>query len=307
MQRGSNFFLSKISFSQRKRTKSAFDATAEIASNSWIIPLVVERWNQLMTGDPHKNYKQYLVEQYFSQSSGLKLLSLGSGDCSHELELARYHQFDEIICIDLAENRLNQARAIAEAEGLNNIHFLCIDLDDYEFKQNYFDLVLFNASLHHFENVHDLLRTKVKPTLKNGGYLIINEYVGPKRLQFPNKQLKAVNQALKLIDKPFRKRYKTNLYKNRFSGSGVIRMIIADPSECVDSNNILPAIHANFNTVEENAFGGNIIVNALKDIAHHFVELDNHKKEILEKLFHFEDKYLEENPSDFIFGIYEKP
>ena len=83
-------------------------------------------------------------------------------------------------------------------------------------------------------------------------------------------------------------------------------MMVADPSECIDSNNILPAIHKNFKTIEEKPFGGNLLMSALKDIAHHFVQLDARKKEILDDLFKLEDEYIKDNPSDFVFGIYEK-
>ena len=57
-------------------------------------------------------------------------------------------------------------------------------------------------------------------------------------------------------------------------------MKIADPSECIDSENILPSIHNNFETIYEANYGGNILAAALKDIAHHFREI-NSEKEII--------------------------
>ena len=83
-------------------------------------------------------------------------------------------------------------------------------------------------------------------------------------------------------------------------------MILADPSECVDSARILPSIHLNFHAIIEKPYGGNILMNVLKDISHHFVQLDDKKNKILEDLFLFEDKYLTNYSSDFIFGIYQK-
>jgi len=306
IQRGSSFIFSKFTLNKKSRTISAFDDTAFQTSNWWIIPAVKERWNKLITGNTTINYEQHLIDNYIKNESGLRLLSLGSGSCSHELELAKYPQFDKILCVDIAPNGLEAAKKNADAQQLTNIDFLCTDIMSYDFKKDYFDFVLFNASLHHFEDVHTLLKDQVKNTLKVGGKLVINEFVGPKRLQYPKHQVKAVNQALKLIDKPYRRRYKTNLLKNSFSGSGVIRMIIADPSECVDSSSILPAIHKNFKTIEEKPYGGNILMNVLKDISHHFVNPDTRRKEILKELFAFEDAYLKENQSDFVFGIYQK-
>jgi hypothetical protein len=83
-------------------------------------------------------------------------------------------------------------------------------------------------------------------------------------------------------------------------------MILADPSECIDSANILPSLHKYFNPLVEKGFGGDILMHVLKDISHHFVETNEEKEKILNALFEFEDHYLKSNKSDFIFGIYQK-
>ena len=82
-------------------------------------------------------------------------------------------------------------------------------------------------------------------------------------------------------------------------------MIIADPSECVDSAAIVPAIHQKFDILEEKFYGNNILQSALKDISHHFVELNSEKKAVLEKVFELEDELLEKQASDYVFGVYE--
>ncbi|WP_034259885.1 class I SAM-dependent methyltransferase [Altibacter lentus] len=305
-QRGGDFFLSKFTLDKKSRTKSAFDDTFIQSSNWWIIPKVRKRWNTLITGDPDINYKQHFIANYCQERSDLRLLSLGAGTCSHELELARYPQFAEIVCVDLAENRLAQAKEIAEAQQLSNIHFVASDLNTYPFAEEYFDIVLFNASLHHFEQVEKLLTSQVNKTLKPNGYVVINEYVGPDRLQYPKYQIKAINNALKSIDPEYRKRFKTRFPKNRYYGSGVWRMIMADPSECVDSAGILPALHAHFITCEEKGYGGNILMSVLKDISHHFVTPTVEQEAMLQRLFDLEDTYLTSHDSDFVFGVYQK-
>ncbi|SVE63884.1 uncharacterized protein METZ01_LOCUS516738 [marine metagenome] len=125
-------------------------------------------------------------------------------------------------------------------------------------------------------------------------------------MQYSKTQIQEVNKALALIPKQYRKRFKTLQLKNRFYGSGIIRMKLADPSECVDSKSILPSLHTHFTTIVEKPYGGNILMNVLKDISHHFIELNTTKEKILNNLFLFEDNYLKSNSSDFVFGIYEK-
>lgn len=306
MQRGASFLLSKFSPHKINRTKSAFDETAIHSSNWWMIPMVKERWNIKISGQADMNYRQFLMSKYLSDKENLRLLSLGSGSCTHELELAEYEQFTEIVCVDLAQNRLDEAKLLANEIGLTNMRFLCTDIRHFNFQKEHFDVVLFNSSLHHFQDVKTLIPNYIIPCMKVDGILVINEFVGPNRLQFPKEQIRAINRSLKLIDPAFRKRFKTNWPKNRFDGSGIWRMILADPSECIDSANILPALHQNLETVIEKPLGGNILMNTLKDIAHHFLDLDAQKKDILTKLFQFEDEYLKTHTSDFIFGIYKK-
>ncbi|WP_299442354.1 methyltransferase domain-containing protein [uncultured Aquimarina sp.] len=304
-QRGLPFITSKLNLNSIKRTKSAFNELDIQSANWWIIPKIHKRWNKLITGDQELEYEDFVMKKFLSNSKGLKMLSLGSGVCSHELKFAGYNNFEEIQCIDINEVLFNSAKKIAVEQKLDNIHFQIQDLYEYEFPEDYFDIVFFHASLHHFKNIDELVGKKIKNTLKNDGKLIINEFVGSNRLQFPRHQIIETNKALKLIPKSYKKRFKLNLYKNRIYGSGIIRMILADPSECVESAQIMPSIHKNYKTIYEAAYGGNLLANALKDISHHFVELDEEKEKVLNKLFEFEDEYLKNHPSDFVFGIYE--
>ena len=110
---------------------------------------------------------------------------------------------------------------------------------------------------------------------------MINEYVGPDKLQFPDKQIKVINQGIQLIDKKYRKRSGTSIYKNKFYGSGLLRMYVADPSECVESSQILPSIRKHFTILEEKPIGGNILMGVFKDIAYNFIEIDDEKEKIL--------------------------
>ncbi len=305
-QRGLDFVLSKFTFSETARTKSAFNETKKVSADWWSIPYVTQRWNSLITGKSDQNYEEFLLQENFAQHEGLSLLSIGSGESSREMRLAKSKAFQQITCLDLSDYRMNKARHIALEQGLTTMEFICANIYEHNFKHQVYDYVLFNASLHHFKEIPSFLKHQILPLLATDGKLIINEFVGATRLQFPNHQLKAINQALQLIPHKCRKRLKTSLYKKSYSGSGIIRMILADPSECIDSERILPSIHQLFDVEFEKGYGGNILANVLKDIAHHFHELDPENKQVLDALFAFEDKYLEKHPSDFVFGIYKK-
>ncbi|WP_405611142.1 class I SAM-dependent methyltransferase [Polaribacter sp. Asnod1-A03] len=306
IQRGSGFFFSKFTFNKEKRTKSAFDNTSFISSYFWSIPKVLERWNILITGKKNQNYIDFLTQDFLKDKSGLRLLSLGSGISNREIDLAKHSAiFKEIVCVDIADNLLKIAAKNAEEKNVTNITFLAKNIDVLDFKENDFDIIFFKSSLHHFDNIENFLSGKIKHTLKPDGLLIINEFVGATRHQFSKTQINAINEVIKSIPKKFRTRFKSKFHKNKYRGVGTIRMIMADPSECIDSASIMPSIHKNYNTLVEKPYGGNLLMSALRDISHHFYELDKEKEVILNKLFKLEDEYLEENQSDFVFGIYE--
>ena len=305
-QRGLSFVLSKFNPDGPSRTKSAFDNSSLISSNWWTIPAVRERWNMKITGDKRMAYEEYSMATYLRGRQNLKMLSIGSGVCSHELTFAAYPHFSKIVCVDIAANLLQRAQEVAHKKGLSNISFLEKDIYTTDFDADEFDIVLFHSSLHHLSNIEDLISGKVIRWLKPDGLLIINEYVGANRLQYSRDQINYINKGLRLIPSRLKKRYRTNLIKKTYSGSGYLRMVIADPSECVESSNILPVLHSHFKTIEEKSYGGNLLMSILKDIAHNFmVEDDLEAREVLGKLFELEDAYLIENKSDFVFGIYK--
>lgn len=184
--------------------------------------------------------------------------------------------------------------------------FLNENIYNYNLPNDYFDFVLFHSSLHHFKNLNDFIPKVIRRTLTPGGKLIVNEFVGANRLQYKKHQLNHINRCILLIDREFRKLFKTNLYKDKFHGYGLLRMLISDPSECVESENILPVIRNHFKVVEEKKLGGNLLMPVLKDISHHFVELDSSKEKCLNAIFKYEDEYLQNNESDLVFGIYER-
>ena len=306
IQRGSKFFFSKFTFNKEERTKSAFDNTAFISSNFWSIPKVIERWNLLISGDKNVGYIQFLTDDFLKDKTNLRLLSLGSGICNPEIELAKNNTiFKEVVCLDIADNLLQKAAKKAAKNGVTNIKFIAKNIDDFEFKENDFDVIFFKASLHHFDKIDSLLSGSIQKVLKPDGLLIINEFVGATRHQFSKTQITAINEALKSIPKKFRTRFKSKQHKNKYRGVGVLRMIMADPSECVDSESIMPSIHKHYTTLVERPYGNNLLMSTLRDISHHFYELDTEKEQVLNNLFALEDKYLKENQSDFVFGIYQ--
>jgi ubiquinone/menaquinone biosynthesis C-methylase UbiE len=286
------------------RTLSAFDETAQESSNWWDVPLVKARWNKLISGSPEVTFTDYLQRNFLQNSHSLQLLSLGSGACLPEMTLAAEGNFQNITCVDIAAHLLKVAEAQARQRNLGCMEFLCADARNIHLEEATLDIIFFNSSLHHFDRVEILLREKIAPALKPGGLLIFNEYVGPNRFQMSEECLSAINEGLRLIPKKYRIRYKTSIIKHNVAGPGYWRMKWADPSEAVDARAIIPAAHKIFEPLAEKGFGSNVLTFILKDIAWHFTAADDERRNILEQLFAFEDKWLATHPPDYLVGVY---
>ncbi len=300
-QRGIKFILSKLTFLNQKRTVSSFSAQFEHA-NWWIIPYLNERVNFLISGNSKIQYEQYISEKYFDSEKPGTLISLGCGAGNHEMNLARLNPHQTIIGYDISKELID--RANEKADQLANISFYDTDVYKLDLEAESVDCFLFNASLHHFKDIKTFIRSKIYPALKKDGLVVINEYVGPNRLNFSKAQIDYCNKCLNdIVSKENRKILHLNSYKTRCYRLGKIRMIVSDPSECVDSASILPVLRGEFEELEFKNLGGNILLPVLKHIAHHFV--NNNKQELIE-LIKKEDAYLTDHASDFAFAVYQK-
>jgi ubiquinone/menaquinone biosynthesis C-methylase UbiE len=304
--KGMQVLWSKFKWSKSARTASKWNQITS-SSDFWIIPEVRSRWNEKATGHSNLEYEDYVMSKYFASSSDLTMLSVGCGTGTRERKFASYRQFKRILGIDLAEKQIEEARKHASAASMDKIEYLSGEFTSLSFEESSFDLILFHLSLHHFDQIDNLLKNKILPLLKANGYLIIFEYVGPKRLQWTKDQLSCANELLSSLPVEYRTRLDGVSIKHKIYRPGIWRMMLVDPSEAVDSESIIPSIHRYFNVVEEKKIGWDISHLLFKDIAHHFLKRDAFTKDLLSDLLRKEDEFLKRTGrSDAIFGIYQK-
>ena len=306
-QRGPGYFISKMTLNEKERTKSTFSLPDIESSNWWIIPEMRQRENKKISGNPQKSFDWHLTENYCQGKKNLKLLSVACGVGNREIRLAESGHFDEVLGIDLSHDFINAANKTLAEKKLPNIRFEQADFYSFPLEANYYDIIFFHSALHHFKNIEQVAQ-RVIVALKDDGLLVLNEYVGRNRLQYTSQQLAAMDRLLAFIPENYRKRHLTNIVKKKVYAPGLLRMIVSDPSEAVESETIMPVIHEYFKVVEEKKTGGDLLMMVLKDISHHFVNNnDREAKQILQKLFAEEDQYLlDTENADFIFGVYQK-
>lgn len=202
-QEGIRFIRNKTKINKNDRVENNWNENKNVGG-FWNIPYFMKHWNELITGSPKVNYPEYICKKYLNNQQKYTLLSIGSGTGFYEREFAKQKCFSKIVGIELSENRALEAEKLALENNLN-IKYLNRNIFDIDFNDERFDLILFNSSLHHFDNIEIFLSKYIKPLLKEDGFLIICEYVGKNRLYIPNFQLKEINKLLKTLPKKYRK------------------------------------------------------------------------------------------------------
>lgn len=304
--RGWPYLMAKLNISPSERVKATWNASAaNRTANWWTVPTIREQWNERITGYKNVPYEQLVALHYASKWPEARVLSIGCGSGSHEIRLAQLPGITSVLGIDLSENTIAEANRNAQEQGVENATFKAMDLADIDTDHQY-NIVLFHNSLHHFENLEELLQEKIPQWLAPGGILVLFEFIGATRFQWPERQLKAANDLLRSLPKEYRRRIGSGKVKNTIYRPGIWRMIVNDPSESIRSAEILPLVHQHYETEKEVRLGGTLMQLVLQDIAHHFANDEPETQKWLQHCIDKEDAFEQEiDHSDFIFGIYQ--
>ena len=265
----------------------------------WAIPAVIRRWNLLMTGDPDTTYPEYVAARHFAPRTDLRGLSLGCGTGGNELNWARTGAFALLEGVDVAPERIGFATATAAEQGLGDVlRFRVADVEQMQHDGERFDVLLGLQSLHHFDRLTETL-PKLSRLLEPDGMFVVDEFVGPTRFQWTDRQLEAANELLRLLPEE-RRRQPDGRVKHRVVRPSRMSMVLDDPSEAVDAASLLPGLRQGFEVVEERPYGGTVLHIALSGIAHNFLDPDPETLALLDRCFAAEDEALPEIGHDFV-------
>jgi hypothetical protein len=131
--------------------------------------------------------------------------------------------------------------------------------------------------------------------------------VGPNRLQWTKKQLDKANDLLEKLPKKYKLLINNSSIKRKVYKPGILRMLLVDPSEAIDSASIVPSLKNKFKVLEQTDLGWNILHILLKGISHNFLNEDPETKALITNLLEEEERFVQqESHSDAIFGVYQK-
>jgi len=120
--------------------------------------------------------------------------------------------------------------------------------------------------------------------------------------------MEIINGLLMILPNDYKKKFFNNKIKHRVYRPGRLTMYLSDPSEAVESNLIEECLSKNFEIVERKIYGGAILQNLFKDIAHNFINEEQKTKNLIQLIFNVEDEMMRrgEISSDFIFFVCKK-
>ena len=267
----------------------------------WQSPVVVGEVRRRITGNPETRVEQYFRDRYCPRTLG-RGLSLGAGDGAFERSMLELGVCEEILGVDISEARVERANAAVPRALAGRLSFECHNLESWR-PGGEFELVIARDALHHLARLEDLCAA-LEQHLRPGSLLYVDEYVGPARFQWSDKQLEIISRLLArlspalvadLVDPDLGPRR----HARRPSVEG---MIADDPSESVRSNEIPAILAAHFDVVERRPYGGAVFHQLFNRIMGNFAGHEDLVRTLMEVDFLLCDEgVLEEN---YEWGIY---
>ncbi len=155
--------------------------------------------------DPHFA-EDIFVRKYLKGRAIRTVLSLCCGFGRIERRIVRQlATVERCIGIDVAPGALAEAAQAAAEEKLDCISYVCADLNNSDWAEDKYDLVIAYGALHHLENL-DMVLDGVYRCLNPGGLLFSHEYIGLPYYDCSPRQLQLINAVAYLVPPELRMR-----------------------------------------------------------------------------------------------------
>lgn len=236
----------------------------------WQNAEIVRHINTVVCGRPLDGVSAGVRAMVRSLVPGLPLyrgVAIGAANGAKEMDLVADGVVERMEIFEIAGERVAQGRALAEERGLSDrvtFHERLLDpADDI----GLFDLVHWNNALHHMLDVDEWLQWS-REVLEPGGVLVMDDFVGPDRFQWTDRQLRYASRFRatlpdRLLEHPM---HPGQLLPREVPRPTVEHMISVDPTEAADSSRILGALERHFPHAWVRPTGGVMYSLALEDV-----------------------------------------
>ncbi|PZR80455.1 MAG: hypothetical protein DLM68_19610 [Hyphomicrobiales bacterium] len=217
----------------------------------WESPAPIQHaLNKLVTGDISIHPPAWFMRHY-GPFAHVAELGCGDGIMVHGLLAGDPGLTMDAYDISTASLARAAERIKTHCGTTKRCRFLPIDLNKESLPEAAYDAVLTSGTMHHVENL-DFCFRNISRSLRPGGYLWLNDYVGPNRFQWSNTQIRLADELLAHVPKTWRRRDKVARCDAR-------ALRAKDPSEAVAPQHIEAALAAHFKIVQKWPRGGTLL------------------------------------------------
>jgi SAM-dependent methyltransferase len=257
-------------------------ARTETAVRSWWqSPVIVGEIQRRITGDADTPVAEYFRDRHCPRTLG-RGLSLGAGGGQLERSMLELGVCEEILGVDISEARVERASAAVPPALRGRLAFECHNLESWR-PDGRFDLVISSDALHHITRLEELSDTLTK-VLNPVSLLYVDEYVGPARFQWTDKQLEVIGRLLDRLSPSLVADVvePTLGSRRRAPRPSVENMIASDPSESARSDEIAGVLRARFDLLERRPYGGAVFHQLFNRIMGNFEGHDDLVRTLME-------------------------
>jgi SAM-dependent methyltransferase len=247
--------LDEQSESYARRVGEIWSGRGSAVRSWWQSAAAVREVHRRITGDPTITPPRYFKEHYCRRPLGAAI-SLGAGGGQLEQEMLALDVCASIVGVDISPARVEGANRAVPAELRDRLRFECHNLERWR-PAGQVDLVVARDALHHVARLEEL-SAAIEDVLNPGGLIYCDEFVGPARFQWTDRQLAIINRLLDRLsaelgadlvaDDGSRRRAVTR--------PAIAALTALDPSEAIRSDEIPAVMCAHFDLVERRPYGG---------------------------------------------------
>jgi SAM-dependent methyltransferase len=237
---------------------------------SWLDhPVILRYVHERVTGDASVNGVQWFQRKYLPGSVDVAL-SLGCGLGPFERDAVRMKIAERLFAVDISPGAIETARRAAAAAGMSDrISYAVLDLNSDALPRATYDVVFGLSCIHHvFELDHAF--EQIHLSLKPGGLLYIDEYIGPRQFQTEPHLTAIINRELATLPQSYRKSLFNGHFISTYTPSPISHFEANDPSEAIRSDEIVERLAKRFDVLEYRPYGGAILHMLLHGIAGNF-------------------------------------
>jgi SAM-dependent methyltransferase len=283
----------------RRETKawgSSF-ALRERRSIEYSYPAITAYRNRIITGSSETTWIDFLKGQYGRFG---RALSLGVGTGWIEEALLKQGLVSVIDISDLSHSAVEYvSNRLSALDSRVKVNAHVQDANFIRLEPESYDLIICHSILHHVINLEYLLY-HLNLSLKKTGMLVVDEFIGPSRFQWPKQVCDVVNSILRslTLGKAFRPLVLPELAV----------MAMSSPFESIRSSELGPLLEVQFqeNIILEQRFMG-FLYPAIWTLDFSDWE-DAGLQKIVEECIELDMNFTKAGllPPSFLFGIYEK-